>query len=139
LHLASISMNLWDHQFLYKSFISKPSYDIYKILIKTVWRSGQDRSACPYAYISRFEYRSSYIVLLMEESSIYACSLPIILCDQIVWLVENKHTCLTLSSRKLYIRRVEKFPVALQCLYLISVVYAYILDSAINKSNSPEH
>jgi hypothetical protein len=29
--------------------------------------------------------------LLMVESSMYACALPFILSDQIVWLVEHKH------------------------------------------------
>jgi hypothetical protein len=34
----------------------------------------------------------------MPESSMYGCALPIILSDQTVWLVELKHTFLTLAS-----------------------------------------
>jgi hypothetical protein len=69
-----------------------------------------------YKFIQRPEFEESdfmglwlsfdYVALLMVESSMYACALPIILTDQIVWLVEHKHTYLTLPSTKLHSRRI---------------------------------
>jgi hypothetical protein len=39
--------------------------------------------------------------LLMAESSMYDCALPIKLSDQITWSAEHKHTYLTMPSTKL--------------------------------------
>jgi hypothetical protein len=78
----------------------------------------------------------------MTESSMYACALPIMLSDQIVWLVEHKHIHLTLPSTKLYIRTNNTTPRLSHLIFLLfsrmilssysPVILIHLIDNILN-------